>query len=125
MGDADSGSDSVQCHTDLNTCCSNTEGSHHGDWYFSNGDRLPFAGGGDIFETRGTQRVDMGHRNSATSPVGIYHCDIPTNAVHDYDDTSVRATVYVGLHTASGGIFYHTMVSLCTLIAVKYCKVDI
>ena len=35
-----SGSDSVQCHTDLTTCCRNTEGSHRGDWYFPAGTRL-------------------------------------------------------------------------------------
>ena len=94
-----SGSSSVQCVTDLGTCCSSTEGSHRGDWYFPNGDRLPFSGGGDIYEQREAQRVNLRRTNSATSPVGIYHCDIPTN-----DGTSVRATVYVGLYTASGGI---------------------
>ena len=32
VGDDDSGSDSVQCHTDLNTCCTGTQGIHRGDW---------------------------------------------------------------------------------------------
>ena len=36
--------------------------------------------------------------------VYIYHCDIPTVAVHDNTDISVRDTVYVGLYTASGGM---------------------
>ena len=98
-----SGSDSVQCHTDLSTCCSSAQGSHRGDWYFPGGDRLPFSGSGDIYEQRGAQRVDLRHRNSATSPVGIYRCDIPTNDVHD-SDILVRDTVYVGLYTGSGGI---------------------
>ena len=98
-------SDSVQCVTDQSTCCSDMQGSHRGDWYFPDGDRLPFAQNGDIFEQRTAQRVDLRRRNSATSPVGIYHCDIPTVAVHDDDDISVRATVYVGLYyTASGGM---------------------
>ena len=35
-------------------------------------------------------------------PSGIYRCDIPTVAVHDDNDLSVRETVYVGLY-ASGG----------------------
>ena len=103
VGHDSSGSDSVQCHTDLNTCCNNTQGVHRGDWYFPNGNRLPFPGSGDIFESRGAQRVDIRHRNSATSPVGIYRCDIPTIAVNDDDSTSVRDTIYVGLYTASGG----------------------
>ena len=99
-----SGSDSVQCHNDLSTCCNSVYGYHRGDWYFPNGDRLQFSG--DIFEARGAQRVDIRRRNSATSPVGIYHCDISTIAVHDDDDISVRdAPVYVGLYTASGGRF--------------------
>ena len=106
VGDDVSGSDSVQCHTDLSTCCSGGRGSiHRGDWYFPNGNRLPFSDSGDIHERREAQRVDLGRRNSATSAVGIYRCDIPTEAVHDYDDRSVRTTVYVGLYTASGGVF--------------------
>ena len=103
VGDNEGGSDTVQCHTDLTTCCTSTDGSHRGDWYFPNGTRLPFPLIVGIFETRKTQRVDINHRGSATSPVGIYRCDIPTNEVHDDDDISVRATVYVGLYTASGG----------------------
>ena len=101
VGQDGSGSDSVQCHTDLSTCCSPVQGSHRGDWYFPDGNRLPFSG--DIIERRVAQRVDLRRTNSVTSPVGIYHCDIPTLAVHDDDDISVRATVYVGLYTASGG----------------------
>ena len=96
-----SGSNSVRCHTDLSTCCSGAQGVHRGDWYFPNGTRLPFSGDGDIFESRVAQRVDLRRENSPTSPVGIYRCEIPTIAGHD--DISVRATVYVGLYTASGG----------------------
>ena len=102
-GECCSASDSVQCITDLPTCCSSTDGAHRGEWYFPNGTRLPFSGGGDIYENRGHQRVHLGHRNNPTSPVGIYRCDIPTIAVHDDNDISVRDTVYVGLYTASGG----------------------
>ena len=107
VGRPESGGDSVQCHTDLTTCCSGTEGSHRGDWYFPAGTRLPFAGdSGDIYEFRDAQRVDIRRWNNANSPtVGIYRCDIPTNAVHDDTDISVRDTVYVGLYTGSGGMF--------------------
>ena len=104
VGDDGSGSDSVQCHTDLESCCSGAQGSHRGDWYFPDANRLGFFHD-DIHESRVAQRVDLRRRNSATSPVGIYRCEIPTEAVHDYDDRSVRDTVYVGLYTASGGVF--------------------
>ena len=108
VGNDYDGSDSVQCHTDLSTCCSRGQGPHRGDWYSPGStDRLPFPNeDGDIFEERTAQRVDLRRRNGATSPVGIYRCDIPTVAVYDESDTSVRATVYVGLYTASGGMFF-------------------
>ena len=97
VGSDASGSDSVQCHTDLETCCTNTEGFHRGDWYFPDGTRLQFSG--DIFMNRVSQRVNLRRINNANSPVGIYRCGIPTSA-----DLSVRAIVYVGLYTASGGM---------------------
>ena len=58
VGDDSSGSDSVQCHSDLSACCSGSQGPRRGDWYFPDGTRLPFSGGGDVYESRGDQRVD-------------------------------------------------------------------
>ena len=98
-----SDSNSVQCHTDLSSCCSGGQGIHRGDWYFPNGTRLPFIGGGDIYESRETQRVDL-RRNSIFPPSGVYRCVIPTIVVHHATDISVGDTVYVGLYTGSGGI---------------------
>ena len=46
VGNDGSGSNSVQCHTDLDTCCTSGDGGHRGDWYFPDGTRLPFSGGG-------------------------------------------------------------------------------
>ena len=94
------GNGSVQCHTDLSTCCTGAQGAHRGDWYFPSGERLPFPGEGDIYENRGTQRVELHHRNNANGPTGIYRCDIETDAVRDND---MRETVYMGLYTSSGG----------------------
>ena len=90
---------SVQCHTDLFTCCSGGQGLHRGDWYFPNGTILPFPGRGDIVEVRGDQRVDIRRNNNANSPSGIYRCFITTEAVQD---NSVRETVYVGLYATGG-----------------------
>ena len=91
---------SVQCHTDLETCCSGSQGPHRGDWYFPDGTRLPFSG--DMYEGRGAQRVDL-RQTSTTGPTGIYRCDISTEVVHDNTNISVRDTVYVGLYVGSGG----------------------
>ena len=98
------GGEGVQCITDLDTCCSMAEGTHRGDFYFPNGTRLPVpAINVDTFEVRGAQRIEIRRNTNANSPTGIYRSDIPTNAVHDASNTSVRDTVYVGLYTASGG----------------------
>ena len=101
-----SGSDSVQCHTDLESCCASDQGIHRGDWYFPNGDRLPFNGMNvGIYEFRDAQRVDLRRSaaNANSPTVGIYRCDIPTDAVHEDTNISVRDTVYVGVYTGSGG----------------------
>ena len=108
VGNDTSGNDSVQCHTDLVTCCHRNQGDHRGDWIPPGSEnKLTFAFDvittDDIYEARGDQRVDIHRRNNADMPSGIYRCDIATMAVHD-DDPSVRESVYVGLY-ASGGIF--------------------
>ena len=93
----------VRCNTDLSTCCNPSHGVHLGDWYFPDGDTLPLISPGiNIFEARGPQQVTLRRRNNPMGPSGIYHCDIPTAAVHDDVDLSVREAVYVGLY-ASGG----------------------
>ena len=105
VGNADDGSDNVQCRTDLETCCAiSIPGNLPGDWYFPEGNRVIFeSGDGDIYQRREAQRVDLRSRNNAASPSGIYLCVIPTVAVHDNTDTDVRETVYVGIYS-SGGI---------------------
>ena len=91
----------VQCHTDLDTCCSSDQGIYRGDWYFPNKTILPFPGGEDIFENHAAQSVHL-HRRNKPSPTGMYRCDIPTTVVHDDTDTSVRESVYVGLYADNG-----------------------
>ena len=98
VGKAGDGSNSVQCHTDLSTCCSENQGPHRGDWYFPDGDRLQFSDDpDDIYESRLAQRVDLHRRNNADSPSGIYHCEIAVNG-------DERETVYVGIY-GSGGTY--------------------
>ena len=92
---------SVQCHTDLTTCCSGADGLHRGDWYFPSGNRLDISNGDDdIFESRQAQRVELQRRNNINGPTGIYRCDIETVAVHD---NGMRETVYMGLYPSYGG----------------------
>ena len=52
-------SGSVQCHTDLGSCCRAAQGFHRGDWFFPNGSVLGFRSSSDddIVEVRGPERV--------------------------------------------------------------------
>ena len=107
VGDTRSGSDSdtVQCHTDLMTCCRIEQGIHRGDWFAPGSDtRLPWRSEpGDIYEDRQDMVVHMRRRNNPTGPSGIYRCVIGTSAVHNDSDESVGETVYVGLYGSGGG----------------------
>ena len=98
------GDDSVQCRTDLSTCCSGVQGSDRGDWYYPSGDRLLFSALNVVYQHRIAQRVDLRRNGNADMPSGIYRCDIETNAVNsDYsDDTTTRETVYTGLYVTGG-----------------------
>ena len=109
VGSASDNSDSVVCHTDLDTCCSNPQGIHRGDWYFPNGTVLPFSGlTVPIGLGRGPMRAVI-RRTTATGPTGIYRCRIATNAVHSDTNQSVRDSVYVGLYPADGGKLKHRL----------------
>ena len=99
VGNDSSGSDSVQCRTDLSTCCSGSQGVHKGDWYFPNGTRLPLDG--NVYETRGDKRVNL-HRTIEGNVFGIYRCGIATSSVHHNNIISIRDTVYVGLYINGG-----------------------
>ena len=98
------GEDIVDCHTDLDTCCSITEGVHRADWYTPSGDRLYFSARDHLFERRGDRRVVLRRSDNFGILTGIYRCDAPTNDIHDEHDIFVRASVYVGLYEYYGGI---------------------
>ena len=103
FGLVDDGSDSVQCHTDLTTCCNQSQGSHRGDWFFPNGNRLPFHSIADIHESRNDRKVDL-RRKTSTSPSGIYRCDMET--VASQNKTMARETVFVGLYADGGSVVW-------------------
>ena len=109
VGSASDNSDSVVCHTDLDTCRSGSEGIHRGDWYFPNETVLPFAGNSVLIGLGRNAQVAIIRRTTATGPTGIYRCRIATNAVHDDTDQSVGETLYVGLYLANGGKLKHRL----------------
>ena len=95
--------DSVQCNTDLSTCCSGTEGSDRGDWYCPAETRVPFAESGNIvYESRGAQQVLLQYSGYVGIPVsGIYRCDIETKKSSVTDEVG-HETAYVGLYINGG-----------------------
>ena len=105
VGSYYAGSNVLQCRNELDSCCSNAEGNLRGDWFFPSGERLPFPIGGDPYQSRRAQTVDI-NRVTATSPTGIYQCSIAYNA----SDPSSKLTLYVGLYIDGGilllSIFY-------------------
>ena len=110
VGSESDSSDSVVCHTDLESCCSGGQGPHRGNWSFPDGTVLPFAGNSvPIGLGRNAQIAIIRRSNDATGPTGIYHCDIPTIAVHSNTDISVRDSVYVGLYPTDGGKLKHRL----------------
>ena len=110
-----SDNDTVQCHTDLSTCCRKQPNGipGRGDWFAPGSDtRMPFGMEDqphDMYEDREAQVVHIRRRYNARNELsGIYRCVIPTNTVND-DNGSVGETVYVGLYKGSGGIITNTL----------------
>ena len=92
--------DSVQCHTNVGTCCSSAQGVNRGNWYYPNGSRLNLTFyGGDINQNRGSQRVDLLRRNNA-SINGIFQC----NFTRYYGAN--MGIIYVGLYTNGGQLLF-------------------
>ena len=114
VGTADGNFDAVQCHTDLLTCCGGSQGPDRGDWFFPDGNRLPFSG--DVYEGRGDRLVVLKYTGSGGTS-GIYHCDIETVAVNNNDG---HETVYAGLYTSGGecGQLQYKYIGKCTCIYI-------
>ena len=106
--DSETGGDGVQCHTDIQACCSTSEGGiRSGEWFFPDGMRVPFSNDedADIYMLRTVQRLELRRREDSLSPSGIYRCRI---AVNDDDESRVVETVYVGIYGSGGIILLQT-----------------
>ena len=63
------------CYTNSPGCC---ESPRAGEWYFPNGLHVKIEGAmEDFYRDRKERTVRLNRRNNATSPTGIYCCDIP------------------------------------------------
>ena len=95
VGNNANGSDSVQCRTDLFSCCTQ-QGT--GEWYHP--DMSIVALSDDMYAVHGAKQIDLRRRRS-NAMSGIYRCDIETIAVHG-DYPSTKESIYVGLYTSGG-----------------------
>ena len=100
--------DGVQCHTDLSTCCNRVAGDDRGDWFFPDGDRLPFPSPANIVESREPQLVALRYSGSGTPVSGIYCCTIPTTT-----SAPDREIVYVGVYASGGQCIMAVYVCVC------------
>ena len=116
-----SGTVVLQCHTDISTCCLDTEREVGdltpllGQWVLPNG-QVVGRSITDFSVRRDAMRLDLVYDgdNGTLPPSGIYHCDIPTTAVSS-SDSRARESVYVGLYSDDGKFnmmiySYHTAV---------------
>ena len=91
-------SEAVLCKTDLTTCCTRNQSKSsiqqgQGNWKFPSGTVAGNRRSGDnIFRTRGEMVVRLHRRNSTTTPIGQYCCEVPTMA-----NTSSNATICITL----------------------------
>ena len=69
------------CRTDSAQCCRGIDnpngGTPLGNWYFPDGSQVRNSEiGGDINMDRDLSGVRLNRRNSATSPTGVYRCEV-------------------------------------------------
>ena len=80
IGEGDNGA--LLCVTDLMQCCHDTNtatGTALGQWISPNGTDVPIIDrdGHDFYCDRGHNIVRLNRRNNATSPTGLYCCEVP------------------------------------------------
>ena len=77
--------EAFECRTDLDTCCSNRQGFHRGNWYSPNGQQLEVDTSIDrnsMYQSRFDSKVNLYRRRDFGIREGDYCCEIETNAVH-------------------------------------------
>lgn len=97
--------DSIQCHTDLVTCCNSDQGMDRGDWFYPDAERVSNNSDSEPFYQHwANQSVDLRYRGVPAVPsiMGIYQCAIETIKVNNENNTA-RQVLYVGLYNSTGG----------------------
>ena len=75
LEDIGEGDCALICYTNASGCC---KSSRAGEWYFPDDSVVKTSGAmEDFYRSREEMMVSLNRRNDATSPTGIYCCDIP------------------------------------------------
>lgn len=96
---------SIQCHTDLVTCCTSDQGTDRGDWFYPSGERVSINSDSEPFYQHwANQSVDLRYSGvpAVPSSMGIYQCTIETSKVNNENNTDGEV-LYVGLYNSTGG----------------------
>lgn len=109
-------SSSIQCLTTRPDCCDSdsTRSVGTGDWFAPSGDvltsltRSPV--GVDFYRDRDPGGIDLRRRNNATSPEGVYRCQIPQTGTSGAVDVA-----FIGLYLEGNGKPQANIVEGCTL----------
>ncbi len=98
--DIGANANALHCITDRMNCCRASDGGASGEWY-QPGQTNPVVSGGrismeNISRSRNSSAVRLNRRNNATSPAGLYRCEI-------LDSGGVNRSLFIALYNASGG----------------------
>ena len=85
--DIGEGDIALLCVTDNTECC-RTGG--RGEFFYPYGTAVGFSTSNSIYRNRGEHFIGLNRRNSATSPLGRYRCDIP-------DASGVTRSIFINI----------------------------
>lgn len=107
---------SLQCLTSRTDCCDSMSSPSHvgiGDWILPSGDVLTRESntlvGVDFYRNRRLSGIELLRRNNATSPEGMYRCEIPSSS-GDMD------VVYIGIYVEGNGKSHNMIHRLILLL---------
>ena len=96
LGNAQNGSDVLQCHTNVPTCCEARPEGNRGQWIFPNG-QVVQSSGSEYSIRRLNQQIDLAYNGgvSGDPTIGMFRCDVPTTSAN-------RSSFYVGIYDHNG-----------------------
>ena len=97
LTDIGEGDNALLCLTGNAQCCRASDSTNDvlpGEWYLPNGSLVPDGvdASRDIFRNRGPSVVRLNRRNNATSPTGVYRCEVP-------DASATNRSVFIGVNS--------------------------